>query len=150
MGPDPQEIVAELSSTSSDRRRPAGRRDGSNRYAGGGPGGLGGDRAEEHHGGPTGVGAEIASGLRGWPSAVLKVEASKFTESGVRGRRKDDDHDLAEIAILVRGEERKGSGATAAAKRLLDLLLPPVPVGKQSPLPEGTSGEPRRAGCGRC
>jgi ATP-dependent HslUV protease ATP-binding subunit HslU len=85
--------------------------------------------------GPTGVGkTEIARRLaRLAGSPFLKVEASKFTEVGYVGRDVESMiRDLVEISIeMVREEKLDEVGEKAEAnaeERLLDLLLPPLPV----------------------
>ena len=87
--------------------------------------------------GPTGVGkTEIARRLAKLTnSPFLKVEASKFTEVGYVGRDVESIvRDLVEIAIdMVREEkmeEVEDKAEMAAEDRLLDLLLPPTPVGQ--------------------
>ncbi len=92
--------------------------------------------------GPTGVGkTEIARRLASLAqSPFLKVEASKFTEVGYVGRDVESMiRDLIEIAInMVKNEEKKrieGLAAASAEDKILDLLLPPVPSGK-NPLSE--------------
>ncbi len=84
--------------------------------------------------GPTGVGkTEIARRLaRLAGSPFLKVEASKFTEVGYVGRDVESMvRDMVEIAIdMVRQEKRQqvhAQARQAAARRILDLLLPPRP-----------------------
>ncbi len=85
--------------------------------------------------GPTGVGkTEIARRLaRLAQSPFLKIEASKFTEVGYVGRDVESMvRDLVEIAVKMVREERETEvrerAEQAAEERLLDLLLPPVPV----------------------
>jgi ATP-dependent HslUV protease ATP-binding subunit HslU len=85
--------------------------------------------------GPTGVGkTEIARRLaRLAQSPFLKIEASKFTEVGYVGRDVESMvRDLVEIAVKMVREERETEvrerAEKAAEERLLDLLLPPVPV----------------------
>src|SRR6202008_1284689 len=85
--------------------------------------------------GPTGVGKpEIARRLAKLTnSPFLKVEASKFTEVGYVGRDVESIvRDLVEIAIdMVREakmEEVEDKAEMNAEDRLLDLLLPPLPV----------------------
>jgi ATP-dependent HslUV protease ATP-binding subunit HslU len=85
--------------------------------------------------GPTGVGkTEIARRLaRLAGSPFLKVEASKFTEVGYVGRDVESMvRDLVEIAIDMVREEKLDEVADKAEgqaeERLLDLLLPPIPV----------------------
>ena len=86
--------------------------------------------------GPTGVGkTEISRRLAKLAQApFLKVEASKFTEVGYVGRDVESMiRDLTELSInLVKEEEREKVGLRAreqAEERVLDLLLPPRPVG---------------------
>src|SRR5213593_1434825 len=85
--------------------------------------------------GPTGVGkTEIARRLAKLASSpFLKVEASKFTEVGYVGRDVESMiRDLVEISIeMVRNEkleEVADKADTNAEERILDLLLPPMPV----------------------
>src|SRR3989454_7034756 len=85
--------------------------------------------------GPTGVGkTEIARRLAKLAnSPFLKVEASKFTEVGYVGRDVESMiRDLVEIAIeMVRNEKLEEVADKAdsnAEERILDLLLPPMPV----------------------
>ncbi len=92
--------------------------------------------------GPTGVGkTEIARRLATLAqSPFLKIEASKFTEVGYVGRDVESMiRDLIEIAInMVKTEEKQrieGIAAASAEDKILDLLLPPVPSGK-NPLSE--------------
>ncbi len=97
--------------------------------------------------GPTGVGkTEISRRLAKLAQApFLKVEASKFTEVGYVGRDVESMiRDLTELSInLVKEEEREKVGLRAreqAEERVLDLLLPPRPVGIR---PEGAAGSDR-------
>ncbi len=85
--------------------------------------------------GPTGVGkTEIArrlARLAGCP--FVKVEASKYTEVGYVGRDVESMvRDLVETAIDMVREEKLDEVAEraeqAAEERLLDLLLPPMPL----------------------
>src|SRR5213594_2635695 len=85
--------------------------------------------------GPTGVGkTEIARRLAKLAnSPFLKVEASKFTEVGYVGRDVESMiRDLVEIAIeMVRNEKLEEVADKAEAnaeERVLDLLLPPMPL----------------------
>jgi ATP-dependent HslUV protease ATP-binding subunit HslU len=85
--------------------------------------------------GPTGVGkTEIARRLANLAqSPFLKVEASKFTEIGYVGRDVESMiRDLVELAInMVKKEERNEVEKKAhkmAEEKLLDLLLPSMPV----------------------
>src|ERR1700741_5090950 len=85
--------------------------------------------------GSTGVGkTEIARRLAKLTnSPFLKVEASKFTEVGYVGRDVESIvRDLVEIAIdMVREEKMEDVEDKAelnAEDRLMDLLLPPLPV----------------------
>jgi len=85
--------------------------------------------------GPTGVGkTEIARRLAKLAqSPFLKVEASKFTEVGYVGRDVESMiRDLTELAVTqVKVEETERMQVKAgkmAEEKLLDLLLPPVPV----------------------
>ena len=91
--------------------------------------------------GSTGVGkTEIARRLaRLTNSPFLKVEASKFTEVGYVGRDVESMiRDLVEIAVdMVRMEktvEVEEKAETAAQERILDLLLPPLPVSLEKPV----------------
>src|SRR5216117_2684996 len=95
--------------------------------------------------GPTGVGkTEIARRLAKLAnSPFLKVEASKFTEVGYVGRDVESMiRDLVEIAIeMVRNEKLQEVADKAEAnaeERVLDLLLPPMP------LPTGASDDNNR------
>src|SRR6266704_911560 len=95
--------------------------------------------------GPTGVGkTEIARRLAKLAnSPFLKVEASKFTEVGYVGRDVESMiRDLVEIAIeMVRNEKLEEVADKAevnAEERILDLLLPPMP------LPSGASDDSNR------
>ncbi len=95
--------------------------------------------------GPTGVGkTEIARRLAKLAnSPFLKVEASKFTEVGYVGRDVESMiRDLVEIAIeMVRNEKLEEVADKAEAnaeERILDLLLPPMP------LPSGASDDSNR------
>src|SRR5262245_39331357 len=97
--------------------------------------------------GPTGVGkTEISRRLAKLAQApFLKVEASKFTEVGYVGRDVESMiRDLTELSInLVKEEEREKVGLRAreqAEERVLDLLLPPRPVGIR---PEVAAGSDR-------
>src|SRR6266403_36973 len=85
--------------------------------------------------GSTGVGkTEIARRLaRMSNSPFLKVEASKFTEVGYVGRDVESMiRDLTEIAVEMTRQEKLEEVAdkadTNAEERILDLLLPPMPV----------------------
>src|SRR5437773_3938441 len=95
--------------------------------------------------GPTGVGkTEIARRLAKLAnSPFLKVEASKFTEVGYVGLDVESMiRDLVEIAIeMVRNEKLEEVADKAEAnaeERVLDLLLPPMP------LPSGASDDSNR------
>ena len=97
--------------------------------------------------GPTGVGkTEIARRLATLAqSPFLKVEASKFTEVGYVGRDVESMiRDLVEIAInMVKTEEKQrleGLAAASAEDKVLDLLLPPTPSGR-NPLSEEGPGD---------
>ncbi len=86
--------------------------------------------------GPTGVGkTEIARRLaRLAKSPFLKIEASKFTEVGYVGRDVESMiRDLTHLAVdMVKAEEKQKVEEKArfqAEERLLDLLIPPRPVG---------------------
>ncbi len=85
--------------------------------------------------GPTGVGkTEIARRLAGLAEApFIKVEASKFTEVGYVGRDVESIvRDLVELAVNMfkerRSREVPDKALELATERILDLLLPPVPV----------------------
>jgi ATP-dependent HslUV protease ATP-binding subunit HslU len=85
--------------------------------------------------GPTGVGkTEVARRLAKLAQApFIKVEASKFTEVGYVGRDVESIiRDLVDTAMaLVLEEEKQAVRARAeeaAEERLLDALLPPIPV----------------------
>lgn len=85
--------------------------------------------------GPTGVGkTELARRLARLAGApFIKVEASKFTEVGYVGRDVESIiRDLMDLAVnMVRGELIETVQIKAeelAAERLLDLLLPPLPL----------------------
>jgi ATP-dependent HslUV protease ATP-binding subunit HslU len=102
--------------------------------------------------GPTGVGkTEIARRLARLAQApFIKVEASKFTEVGYVGRDVESMiRDLVEIAVrMVRAEEMEkvsDQAKAAAEERLLDLLLPRVPVkeGDATAGPDGGSADTR-------
>jgi ATP-dependent HslUV protease ATP-binding subunit HslU len=89
--------------------------------------------------GPTGVGkTEIARRLARLAGApFIKVEASKFTEVGYVGRDVESMvRDLVDSAInMVRGEREDEVYPTAeqrAEERLLDLLLPIVPLAAEA------------------
>ncbi len=88
--------------------------------------------------GPTGVGkTEIARRLAKLAhSPFLKIEATKFTEVGYVGRDVESMvRDLTELAVnMVKAEERekvKAKAEEAVEERLLQLLLPPSPVGQE-------------------
>ena len=90
--------------------------------------------------GPTGVGkTEIARRLANLAqSPFLKVEASKFTEIGYVGRDVESMiRDLVELAVnMVKKEERSEVEQKAhemAEEKLLDLLLPSMPVSSNRP-----------------
>jgi ATP-dependent HslUV protease ATP-binding subunit HslU len=85
--------------------------------------------------GPTGVGkTEVARRLAKLAQApFIKVEASKFTEVGYVGRDVESIiRDLVDTAMALVLEEEKqavrGRAEQAAEERLLDALLPPLPV----------------------
>jgi ATP-dependent HslUV protease ATP-binding subunit HslU len=85
--------------------------------------------------GPTGVGkTEIARRLaRLAQSPFIKVEASKYTEVGYVGRDVESMvRDLVELSVDMIREERtaevREKARQAAEERILDLLLPPLPV----------------------
>src|SRR6059036_243944 len=95
--------------------------------------------------GPTGVGkTEIARRLAKLAnSPFLKVEASKFTEVGYVGRDVESMiRDLGEIAIEMGRNEKlqevPDKAEANAEERVLDLLLPPMP------LPSGASDDSNR------
>ncbi len=86
--------------------------------------------------GPTGVGkTEISRRLAKLAQApFLKIEASKFTEVGYVGRDVESMiRDLTELAVnMVKQEEKEKVQVRArelAEEKILDLLLPPRPVG---------------------
>ena len=96
--------------------------------------------------GPTGVGkTEIARRLAKLAnSPFLKVEASKFTEVGYVGRDVESMiRDLVEIAIENIREEKleevSDKAELNAEERLLDILLPPVPI-PASPIAASAQG----------
>jgi ATP-dependent HslUV protease ATP-binding subunit HslU len=103
--------------------------------------------------GPTGVGkTEIARRLAGLAEApFIKVEASKFTEVGYVGRDVESIiRDLADLAVNMFREKRyrevQEKAAALANERILDLLLPPVPMGAQmEDVPDGERIAERRA-----
>ncbi len=89
--------------------------------------------------GPTGVGkTEIGRRLaRLSKSPFLKVEASKYTEVGYVGRDVESMiRDLVELTKIMVKEEKEAEvqeqARQYAEERLLDLLLPPHPGGRQS------------------
>ena len=91
--------------------------------------------------GPTGVGkTEIARRLANLAqSPFLKVEASKFTEIGYVGRDVESMiRDLVQLAVnMAKKEERvevERKAHEMAEERLLDLLLPSMPVSSQKPV----------------
>ena len=93
--------------------------------------------------GPTGVGkTEIARRLaRLAHSPFLKIEASKFTEVGYVGRDVESMvRDLVEIAVKMERDAREAEvrdkARAAAEERVLDLLLPPLPVSYGGETPE--------------
>jgi ATP-dependent HslUV protease ATP-binding subunit HslU len=97
--------------------------------------------------GPTGVGkTEISRRLAKLAQApFVKVEASRFTEVGYVGRDVESMiRDLAELAVNMVKEEEKEKvrirARESAEDKLLDLLLPPRPVGIR---PEGAPGADR-------
>ncbi len=88
--------------------------------------------------GPTGVGkTEVARRLAKLAnSPFMKIEASKFTEVGYVGRDVESMiRDLAEISIeMVRNEKVEEVAEKAeinAEERILDLLLPTLPVSSE-------------------
>jgi len=96
--------------------------------------------------GPTGVGkTEIARRLAKLAnSPFLKIEASKFTEVGYVGRDVESMiRDLVEISVKLERELREAAvrdkARTAAEERVLDLLLPPLPVSYGAETPEQTA-----------
>lgn len=98
--------------------------------------------------GPTGVGkTEISRRLAKLAQApFIKVEASKFTEVGYVGRDVESIiRDLTDLAVNMIKEEEKQKveikAGELAEERILDLLLPPLQVGKQ----ETDAGEAARA-----
>jgi ATP-dependent HslUV protease ATP-binding subunit HslU len=87
--------------------------------------------------GPTGVGkTEIARRLARLAGApFVKVEASKFTEVGYVGRDVESMiRDLVDVAINMVRTDREDEVQELAEQRvedrLLDLLIPPIPDGK--------------------
>ena len=89
--------------------------------------------------GPTGVGkTEIARRLARLSSApFIKVEASKFTEVGYVGRDVESIiRDIVDLSVsMVRNEmtvDVESKAEEMAEERLLDLLLPPLPVVKDA------------------
>jgi len=95
--------------------------------------------------GPTGVGkTEIARRLANLAqSPFLKVEASKFTEIGYVGRDVESMiRDLVQLAVnMAKKEERvevEQKAHEMAEEKLLDLLLPSVPVTPTRPAVEMT------------
>lgn len=97
--------------------------------------------------GPTGVGkTEISRRLAKLAQApFIKVEASKFTEVGYVGRDVESIiRDLTDLAVnMVKEEEKQKVEIKAreiAEERILDLLLPPLQVGKS----ETDAGEAAR------
>ncbi len=104
--------------------------------------------------GPTGVGkTEIARRLARLAGApFLKVEASKFTEVGYVGRDVESMvRELVDVAINMVRTEREDDvypqAEARAEERLLDLLLPPVPV-HPSPVPGPAAGGTTEQGAG--
>ena len=94
--------------------------------------------------GPTGVGkTEISRRLARLSQApFIKVEASKFTEVGYVGRDVESIiRDLTDLAVnMVKEEEKEKVEFKAreiAEEKILDLLLPPMQVGR----PEADPGE---------
>jgi ATP-dependent HslUV protease ATP-binding subunit HslU len=103
--------------------------------------------------GPTGVGkTEISRRLAKLAQApFLKVEASKFTEVGYVGRDVESMiRDLTELAINLVKEEERGKvtlrAREQAEERVLDLLLPPRPVGIRPEEAPGTDREDETRG----
>jgi ATP-dependent HslUV protease ATP-binding subunit HslU len=98
--------------------------------------------------GPTGVGkTEIARRLAKLARApFIKVEASKFTEVGYVGRDVESMiRDLTDQAVSMvrseKSEEVKEKAARLVEERLLDILLPPVPVSGTDDQEEDEDGE---------
>jgi ATP-dependent HslUV protease ATP-binding subunit HslU len=90
--------------------------------------------------GPTGVGkTEISRRLAKLAQApFIKVEASKFTEVGYVGRDVESIiRDLTELAVsMVKEEEKQKVELRArdlAEEKILDILLPPLQLGKSEP-----------------
>ncbi|HUU26569.1 MAG TPA: ATP-dependent protease ATPase subunit HslU [archaeon] len=88
--------------------------------------------------GPTGVGkTEIARRLARLAGApFIKVEASKFTEVGYVGRDVESIvRELIELSVSMvrseREEEVEDEARESSEKRILDLLLPPLPGEKR-------------------
>jgi ATP-dependent HslUV protease ATP-binding subunit HslU len=80
------------------------------------------------------------------PEPFVKVEASKFTEVGYVGRDVESIvRDLAETGVALVLEEQKctvqAHAEERAEDRLLDALLPPVPMSEPGEVPQG--GETR-------
>src|SRR5213080_4691899 len=105
--------------------------------------------------GPTGVGTtEIARRLAKLAGApFIKVEASKFTEVGYVGRDVEGMvRELVDVSINMVRTEREDDvypqAEARAEERLLDILLPPVPLPPSvAPSPPGSSPSPE-AGSG--
>jgi ATP-dependent HslUV protease ATP-binding subunit HslU len=102
--------------------------------------------------GPTGVGkTEIARRLARLAGApFLKVEASKFTEVGYVGRDVESMiRELVDVAINMVRTEREDDvypdAEARAEERLLDILLPALPV-VTAPAPAAKAGEGSREG----
>jgi len=98
--------------------------------------------------GPTGVGkTEIARRLAKLIDApFVKVEASKFTEVGYVGRDVESMvRDLVEEAVNLERQAAErdvaGKAEKAAEERILDLLLPPSPVGNRGAEETSSGGE---------
>jgi ATP-dependent HslUV protease ATP-binding subunit HslU len=98
--------------------------------------------------GPTGVGkTEISRRLARLVGApFIKVEASKFTEVGYVGRDVDSMiRDLVDLAVNMVRQEREEDveerAAELAEERLLDILLPPLPDGRERDVAAARAGE---------
>jgi ATP-dependent HslUV protease ATP-binding subunit HslU len=98
--------------------------------------------------GPTGVGkTEVSRRLARLVGApFIKVEASKFTEVGYVGRDVESMiRDLVDLAVNMVRQEREEDveerAAELAEERLLDILLPPLPDGRERDVAGARAGE---------